>query len=98
MIQEKLLKDVSKTLNLSRAEVLEESISSFLDRELRNASAEIEKLRKKYGVETHRELEDKIKKGAVKEHPAWEELIEWENLEQRIDEVLKWRKKIYISA
>ncbi len=93
-----LIKDISRGLEISETRLLEESVESFLDRELRKAFSEIEKLKEKYLVETPTELGEKIKEGKVKEHPTWEELIEWENLEKRIEEVQGWRKKTHIPA
>ncbi len=93
-----LVKNISKDLHLSEEEVLEESISSFLDRSLCNASVEIEKLRNKYDVDSPEELEEKIEKGEVDAHPAWEELIEWENLNKQIVKFKEWMKKISTSS
>lgn len=93
-----LVKNISKDLHLSEEEVLEESISSFLDRSLCNASVEIEKLKNKYDVESPEELEEKIEKGEVDGHPAWEELIEWENLNKQIVKFKEWMKKISTSS
>lgn len=93
-----MLKGISKDLDISETRLLEESVESFLDRELRKAFSEIEKLKERYLVESPMELEERIKEGKVKEHPAWEELIEWENLEKRIKEVDGWRKRIHIPA
>ncbi len=90
---EKILKNASKGLHISEEKLLEESINSFLDRELRKAHSEIEKLKEKYGVKSTGQLEEKIKK-MEEGHPAWEELIEWENLEKQIKEINKWRTSI----
>lgn len=38
----------------------------------------------RYNVNTLNELEEKIKKGEIAEHPAWEDLIVLENLEDLI--------------
>jgi len=40
-----------------------------------------------YDVEDANVLEEKIKKGEVREHPTWEDLITVENLERMIKEV-----------
>ncbi|MCK4492054.1 MAG: hypothetical protein KAU03_05485 [Candidatus Altiarchaeales archaeon] len=97
-MEEKLLNSISRSLNISKEEILEESINSFLDRELRKAYSEIEKLKGKYEVDKPGELKEKIEKGKEKPHPAWEELIEWERLHKRIIEIEKWRKEIPIPA
>lgn len=40
-----------------------------------------------YDSETVKALEDKIKSGAVPEHPSWEALIEIKNIEAEIKEI-----------
>lgn len=97
-METKFLKSLSRSLHVPEEQLLAESIVTFLDRELRNASLEIQKIKQKYTVNSPKELEKKIEQGTVKEHPAWEELIEWENMEKRIDEVRKWMKNLPIYA
>lgn len=40
----------------------------------------IDSLREKYGAQGYMELEEKIKAGSISEHPAWEDVILWEEL------------------
>ena len=42
---------------------------------------------KRYGVNSINELEEKIKKSEIEEHPTWEDLITLENLEKLIREI-----------
>jgi hypothetical protein len=42
---------------------------------------------KRYNVNSAEELEDRIRKGEINEHPAWEDLITLENLEEMIKEI-----------
>jgi len=41
---------------------------------------------RRYGVSSAKELERKIRRGEINEHPAWEDLITLENLEETIKE------------
>ena len=41
----------------------------------------------RYGATSVEELNQKIAKGTVPEHPGWEDLIELKNIEQEIDEI-----------
>ena len=41
----------------------------------------------RYSSETVNELQQKIKEGTVPEHPAWEDLIEIQNIEAVIKEI-----------
>ena len=52
--------------------------------QLKKRSAEISEIKIKYNVKTASELEKKIERSTVKEHPAWEDLILMENLEEEI--------------
>lgn len=78
------VEDVASATGESEELILHKGLGSYLDRELREAGVRINELKKRYGVEDPSELEEKIEGGSVDEHPAWEELIEWENLEKRI--------------
>jgi len=83
-MEKSLLSKLSKELEIPEKKILDESLNVFLDIELRNASAEILKIRKQFNVSNSKELKNKIEKGKIEEHPAWEQLIFWENLNKRI--------------
>ncbi|MBI1935628.1 hypothetical protein HYS31_04250 [Candidatus Woesearchaeota archaeon] len=93
-----ILSRLSKELELSEDKILDESIEVFLDKELRNASAEILNIKSQFKVSNPKELKNKIEAGKIDEHPAWEQLIYWENLNKRIKVVNNWMQKIHISS
>ena len=93
-----LLSKLSKELELSEEKILDESIEVFLDKELRDASAEILKIKSQFKVSNPKELKNKIEAGKIDEHPAWEHLIYWENLNKRIKVVNNWMQKLHISS
>ena len=97
-MEKSLLSKLSKELEIPEKRILDESLNVFLDAELRNASAEILKIRKQFNVSNPKELKSKIKKGKIEEHPAWEQLIFWENLNKRIKVVNDWMQRIHISS
>jgi len=97
-MEKSLLNKLSKELEIPKNKILDESLSVFLDSELRNASAEILKMKKQFNVSSIKELKNKIESGKVDEHPAWEQLIYWENLEKRIRVVNHWMQKLHISS
>jgi len=45
----------------------------------------VEGLKEKYGASGYLELEDKIRRGEVPEHPAWEDVILWEELSRHTE-------------
>jgi hypothetical protein len=65
------------------ATILRRGLQSYLQQELREVSTRMKELSGKYDVDAPAELEELIREGDVDEHPAWEEVIEWENLETR---------------
>ena len=97
-MEKSLLSKLSKELEIPEKKILDESLNVFLDAELRNASAEILKIKKQFNVSNPKELKNKIEKGKIEEHPAWEQLIFWENLNKRIKVVNDWMQKLHISS
>ena len=97
-MEKSLLSKLSKELELSEEKILDESINVFLDKELRDASAEILKIKTQFNVSNPKELKTKIEAGKIDEHPAWEQLIYWENLNKRVKVVDNWMQKLHISS
>lgn len=92
-MEKSLLSMLSKDLELPEKKILDESLQVFLDKELRDASAEVLKIKTRFKVSTPKELKKRIESGKVDEHPAWEQLIYWENLDKRIKVVDTWMRK-----
>jgi len=80
---------VSKELNIPSHELSRRSILAYLEHELRLAEEDIADIRDKYFVATRAELEKQIKDKAIGSHPAWENLIAWENTEKYIAKLKK---------
>ncbi len=79
-----LLNDISETLSIPLDQIIAKGIKAFLEREIRQAELDIADFRDKYLVASRKELENKIKNKKVYSHPAWEDLIAWENSEKHI--------------
>ena len=97
-MEKSLLTKLSKELEIPQEKILDESLSVFLDAELRNASVDILKIKKQFNVSNAEELKRKIESGKINGHPAWEQLIYWENLDKRIKVVNHWMQKLHISG
>ncbi|MEK6903662.1 MAG: hypothetical protein AABW64_03385 [Nanoarchaeota archaeon] len=97
-MQKTLLSQLSKELDISEQKILDESISAFLEQELRNVSAEIIHIKMQFHVKTLEELRHNIEEGKLDEHPAWEQLIYWENLDKKIKVVRDWMQRVHISS
>ncbi|MCP4422817.1 MAG: hypothetical protein GY805_39915 [Chloroflexi bacterium] len=75
-----VLEVVAQELNIAPDSLWQESLNAYLARELRLTELDISDLQDRYGVVSPEELKAKIDSGDIYSHPAWEELIEWENL------------------
>ncbi|MBE2197244.1 MAG: hypothetical protein IAE79_01460 [Anaerolinea sp.] len=74
------LEDVAQELNVAPESLWQESLGAYLTRELRLTDLDIADLQDRYGVISPEELKAKIDSGDIYSHPAWEEMIEWENM------------------
>ncbi|MDY6789287.1 MAG: hypothetical protein SVV03_04980 [Candidatus Nanohaloarchaea archaeon] len=86
-LKTKSLENVASTVGESEERVLEKSLESYIGREIREAELRIREIKRKYGVGKPSGLKEKIENEEIEGHPAWEELIEWENLEKRVEEL-----------
>lgn len=75
---------ISKELNIPSKDLTKRSLIAFLEHELRLAEEDIADIRDKYLVSSAPELEKKIKSKKISSHPAWEDIITWENTEGHI--------------
>lgn len=75
-----VLETVAQELNIAPDALWQESLSAYISRELRLTEMDIADLQDRYGVASPEELKAKIESGEIYSHPAWEEMIEWENL------------------
>ena len=83
---------VVRRLGISPEKLEREAIEIWLKRRLALVEAEIAKILTKYGVRSVEGLEERIRKGEVTEHPAWEDLIMLERLldeKRRLSEALR---------
>lgn len=80
---------ISKELNILPDELTQRSLRLYLEHELRLAEEDIADIRDKYLVATQAELEENIKNKKIYSHPAWEDLIAWENTEEHIAKLKK---------
>lgn len=84
-----IVERVSKALGVPPDELVRKGIEEFLEAQLRACFAEIYEVKARHGVKSAGELEEKIRKGIIGEHPAWEDLIVLENLEERAEKISK---------
>ncbi len=80
---EKLSHKYSMTID----ELLREGSSLMLKEKKHKLQNERLEIFSRYDVMSIQELENKIKEGEIREHPAWEDLIELRNIESEIMEI-----------
>lgn len=76
-----VLEQVAETLQVSPEELWRQSQDAYIQREKRLAQLDVADVQDRYAVSSPAELRQKIENGSVYSHPAWEDLIEWENLQ-----------------
>jgi acylphosphatase len=87
MAQPTTVEIIAKKYSMSTDEFI--SLGSKLALKEKKKNFQIEKIEilARYSSETVNELQQKIKEGTVPEHPAWEDLIEIQNIEAEIKEI-----------
>lgn len=81
------VRTVAERVAKPEAEVLQQSLRAYLLREIRTIEAELAYLRERYAVLSSTDLRARITVGTIPAHPAWEDLLEWENGLAAIDDI-----------
>ncbi len=74
----------ARELNMPLEGLMQRSLKAFLRQEIRAVQMDIADLQDRYGVSAAGELRTQIEQGKAHSHPAWEEAIEWERLEDHL--------------
>lgn len=83
-LTENFIKRISENTGINIDKLTTSALLALLREKKRKAMMEKTEIMGRYNVNTLNELEEKIKKGEIAEHPAWEDLIVLENLEDLI--------------
>jgi hypothetical protein len=78
---------VAEKLNISRDDILRESLRFYLERKIRELKTEIFKIRTKYGVSSVEEFEEKYRSGEISEEGSWQEFQALDHLEFKKNEL-----------
>ena len=87
MAQPTAVETIAKKYSMSTDEVISLGSKLAVKEKKNNFQIETMEILARYSVETANELQQKIKEGTVPEHPAWEDLIEIQNIEAEIKEI-----------
>lgn len=85
MITEVIEKIANKE-GVEKEKLMTLSLIAYLNEKKKKYMEERLEILRRYNVNSTKELEEKIRKGEISEHPAWEDLITLENLEEIIKE------------
>jgi hypothetical protein len=88
------IEQVAQKLEIPLERLLHESLLAYVAQQERLTDQDIADLRDRYGVSTPKELSARIEKGEVYSHPAWEDLIEWENLQAYLKQLSELRASL----
>jgi len=89
-----LVAEIAKKLGIKLEIVERDAVKLWLQYRLRSVETEIASILGRYGVKSLQELEARIKNGSIPEHPAWEDLIVLENLEEEKRRIIKVLQEI----
>ncbi|MEA3442826.1 MAG: hypothetical protein U9R04_05020 [Chloroflexota bacterium] len=79
-----IFNEISRYVKLDKDSLFQKGLESLLVEKRRAIMLEQIELLSRYKVSSATELEERIKKGSVEEHPTWEDLIVLENLETEL--------------
>ena len=83
---------ISKIVGVSEEEIINKSLISFIEREIRLSEVDIADIRARYNVKSKEELYDAIKTKKIASHPAWEDYIVWKNKERYVEDLKEQAK------
>ena len=89
LLEAKNISAIAEKLNISKEDLLHDSVKIFLERKLRELKTDIFKVTSKYGIHSVEEFEEKYKKGELEEKDSWQDLQLLDHLEFKRDEVEK---------
>jgi hypothetical protein len=88
------METIARGLHLSPGELMQRGLLAYLEREMRAIQLDIDDLRDRYRVKTAAELRAHIQAGGIYSHPAWEEHIEWQTLEDQLTRLQRWSEEL----
>lgn len=83
-MKSEVIDEISQYVEMDRESLLERGVEALLRERKRNLMLERHQILSRYRIAEATELEEKIRSGDLEEHPAWEDLITLENLEDAI--------------
>ena len=82
-----VIEDLSKKYGVSAEELIRAGVELALKERKKSYLCERLEILSRYGVSNVQELEERIQRGEVPDHPAWEDLIDVKNLDAEVKEI-----------
>ncbi|MEW6087462.1 MAG: hypothetical protein AB1498_04095 [bacterium] len=79
-----IIKKIADDTGLSTTQLTISGLLAFLREKKRSIMLDILNIASRYDAVSSKDLEKKIENGNIPEHPAWEDLIQLENLESAL--------------
>lgn len=93
-----VIEEIERYVKMERESLLERGVEALIKERKRELMLDRHQILFRYHVDVSAELEDKIKSGDVAEHPAWEDLITLENLEDAISKFNGYLRNLQQTA
>jgi ABC-type phosphate/phosphonate transport system ATPase subunit len=90
----KKISEIAQELETSPDMFLSQAVESFLQKELRKVQAEIYHLCGQYEVSKSSDIDEKYRKGELKEENSWEDYFKLDHLEYRRQRILSAMEKL----
>lgn len=93
-----VIDEIRRYVEMDRESLLERGVEALLKERKRNLMLERHQILFRYHVSKAVELEERIRSGDIEEHPAWEDLITLENLEDAIHKLDGYLRNLQETA
>jgi hypothetical protein len=93
-----VIDEISRYVELDRDALVKQGIEAFLRDRKRRLMLDRQPILSRYHVSNSAEIGEKIQSGELEEHPAWEDLITLENLEEAIQKLDGYLRDLQQSA
>jgi len=93
-----IIDDIARFLGLDRNALLERGVESLLHERRRKLLLDKLQILSRYGANSAGEVEERIKRGELQEHPAWEELITLENLDAELERLNEYIRSLQAAT
>ncbi|MBC7343703.1 MAG: hypothetical protein H5U02_14870 [Clostridia bacterium] len=76
--------EASRLFKLPVQNIVSKGLAKFIQEQISQNEQMIDNLKRTYAVSEHQELEEKIRSKKIPSHPAWEDLIAWEQTDEHL--------------